>query len=411
MEHGALGRPAVGFGALAAVAALSLAPVALLASTAAGVTVIAIASVVAAAVVAAVAIGARAPGRIGGRVAALAAGAAPSLALAAATFLERALIAGPSEPASMRAGPLVIAFGGAATGLVVAFLVEHTRDTGFVRALVPWTVGAATSLAIGTALLSWALPAAPAPEAALASMRPERVLAPMPHDVDTQSARVGSIELERRCDPSCSVRLTITREGGPVVASHAIGRTLGRGPLAVVRAGRSLVLAPLEGSRLRLQGAMAFAGWTGRVTSLRPSELEVPTSAPRAWRTSAWIGIGLALACLTIAAVGRRRRARVAAGVESRADHQGRIRMPDGETLRAARALEPGPVVVLAHERVVSGYREDGVGRALDVVPGTRAQLLRALDERLLACELAAIAAIALTHAPLLAAWLMGRVG
>lgn len=403
------GTRALGFGALAAIAGLSLAPVALLASTAQGVIVIAIATSAAAAAVAAIAFGSRTRSRFGARVAALAAGAAPSLVLAATSFLERALIAGPSEPAAMRAGPLVVAVGGALTGYLVAMLIELTHDVGFVRAMVPWTTGAAMTLALGAAILALLGPAAPTPEAALAATRPESVLAPMPHDVDRQTARAGSIELERRCDSSCSVRLTIAHEGGPAGATHAIGPTLGRGAVAIVRAGRSIVLAPLEGSQLRLRGAMALSSWTGRVISLRPSTLEVPTSAPRAWRTSAWLGLGIALACLTIAVATRRRRALVAAGVEGRADVEGRLRLPDGETLRAGHRLEAGPVLVLARERAAPSYRDDGVGRARTVLPGTREELLRGLDERVLACELAALAAIALTHAPLVAAWLLGR--
>jgi hypothetical protein len=135
-------------------------------------------------------------------------------------------------------------------------------------------------------------------------------------------------------------------------------------------------------------------------------------SPPRGWIAGALAGLAFAALLLAL----RRRRAlhhaAVAAGREGTLEASGQIVLPGGEPpLRAApgQALAVGPVVILGGEGSPRGlYRGDALAAGARVVCGARADLLDAAEGRMAALDALALAALALTVAPLLASAVVG---
>ena len=63
---------------------------------------------------------------------------------------------------------------------------------------------------------------------------------------------------------------------------------------------------------------------------------------------------------------------------------------------------------MLALDRGVPSYREDGLPLARGIAPGTVAAHRMLAEQRMGALDLAAVGALAITHAPLVAAWAAG---
>lgn len=139
---------------------------------------------------------------------------------------------------------------------------------------------------------------------------------------------------------------------------------------------------------------------------VNPRELAGELAPPRTF-------LGLGLAGLVVALLALLRRAQLA--LRSRVIARGRacvvdehgVAFDDGELPArgvASRAVELGPAVAIEGRTGNASYRDDGSRASFSIVPGEKAELLRALRARRATCDATALTVLVLTSTPLFAA-------
>jgi hypothetical protein len=160
------------------------------------------------------------------------------------------------------------------------------------------------------------------------------------------------------------------------------------------------------------QGRTPYRGPWLRRDDVRVRDVASSLTPPPGWIAGALAGLAFAGLLLALRRRADTRRAALAAGREGTLEASGQIVLPGGAPpLRAAprQALALGPVVVLGGEGSPGGlYRGDALAGGARVVCGARADLLAAADARMATLDALALAALALTAAPLLASALVG---
>ena len=272
---------------------------------------------------------------------------------------------------------------------------------------------AATMLALGLAIGAGAAlrGEAPTSDRRLESLRAtHRFDVLLDDDQPQREASIAPLVIERTCHETFCELVASTAHGGErhVGSRRPLTDQIDRAPLAIVALREVVVVLPERGGALDWSEAIAFDRETARSIDVHAADLGVAIGPPREWRFVAIAGVVLALALLAFRVRVRRVLHTLARASDAIVDEDGVLRLGDGTVARAERPVAAGRHLVLALDRGVPSYREDGLPLARGIAPGTVAAHRMLAEQRMGALDLAAVGALAITHAPLVAAWAAG---
>lgn len=343
-----------------------------------------------------------------GAAAGVALGLAPGIGIAATMWVDRPLIAAAGQVAVPLGATLGLALAGILIVIGAAHAGEVAPEARTARGVIPIALGLALGAAVVARIAGAAL--APTVEERVASLRPSHTISAL-LDEDAQSVELDAgVTLTRRCEAIGCV-LEVSQHEGARRTTVFLGRGTDRAPIGIARLGGTIVVAPVhESGALDVDHAIAFDRVTTARTGLRASALGTGIGVPLPWRVQAWVGLGLAAMAMVLALHARRRRGAIERGLEVDVDRDGTMRTAAGAIARAhgGDAPPPGPAIVLDLTTSAPSYRGDAAARAQRILSGTRASHLAPASARIVTLELAALGALAVTHAPLVAAWLAG---
>lgn len=226
--------------------------------------------------------------------------------------------------------------------------------------------------------------------------------------VNVYDAEVDDVILRRVChEHQC--RVGLVQRDTPVEDELSDGWEIDDDKLVQVRRdpARLLWLVRTHGDR-PYQGS-----WLQRF-DVHARDVARSVSPPRGWIIGAAFGLALAGAAYLFRRDAVARRSAILGGRAGTLDASGLITVEgDEHPLRAAprQALDVGPVVVLPGPVAPGGvYRGDAAGAGARVACGTSEALLAAADARIANLDAFALAALALTVAPLVVAVMHGIV-
>lgn len=338
-------------------------------------------------------------------------GPALVLGIVARRVAEDHVIASPSIHGPGVLGAVLLAAIVAVLAWAGARLGEAAQQLSWARA----TARVLANMTLGLAIVGAAIVALrgepPTAVEWLAARAPDQTLGVMVDD-GLQSARIARyLEVRRTCDQNfCDLVVHIDHGDGYQVGSRRpLGDEIDRAPLGIVALPELVIVLPQTGGGLDWSRAMAFSRTTAHFADVRSTDLGVPVAPPIAWRLAALIGTVLALVLALACARARWALRLMRRAIDGTADADGILRLTDGTIARPDEAVTPGGAYfVLAVDPSIASYRTDGIAAARGVVPGNVAAHVRLHAERIAALDLTTLGVLAITHAPLVAAWAAG---